>query len=196
MTFTQSLHYHIQYKCLSNWCYLKRKRKFQTSLKAIYHRSPISLNLPVNQQPLITSPLVLCASGRMSSKAGDISSRNAQTKWSDDMADTADPKCDQQYEWNSWWEVRVQSAELFGRRISEGADGGRIHMDNRGGGRESKDPLVLPLPPSGCHVHTNLTEKDQAIGNRSLWGQGSQVKGSSQHKASRLDGLLMWDLEG
>lgn len=39
------------------------------------------------------------------------------------------------------------------------------------GGKRKQGPTRLTIPPSGCHVHTNLTEKDQTIGNRSLWGQ-------------------------
>ena len=73
----------------------------------------------------------------------------------------------------------------------DGKDSCGQHM-----GRESKDPVTLPYPLSGCPVHTNLAEKDQKIGNRSLWSQGSQVKGSSRPKASWLDGLLTWALEG
>lgn len=71
---------------------------------------------------------------------------------------------------------------------------GRTHTDNI---REEKARTQSSYhSPSQGPVHTNLAEKDQKIGSRSLWGQGSQVKGSSQPKASWLDGLLTWALEG
>ena len=73
----------------------------------------------------------------------------------------------------------------------DGKDSYGQHM-----GRGNKDPVIVSYPLSGCPVHTNLAEKDQKIGNRSLWGQGGQVKGGSQPKASWLDGLLTWALEG